>query len=76
MYKRQGVPCLISDSVTKDVVINNNVKMLSLRESADVWADQIYKNKKVQRNSNKEGLIKKGFDIATTTDYLLEIYKE
>ncbi|WP_455946871.1 glycosyltransferase family 1 protein [Eubacterium ramulus] len=71
-----GVPCLISDSVTKDVVINNNVKMLSLRESADVWADQIYKNKKVQRNSNKEGLIKKGFDIATTTDYLLEIYKE
>lgn len=36
-----GLPCIISDSITKEVVINNNCFQLSLDKSAEYWAGKI-----------------------------------
>lgn len=38
-----GLPCLISDTITKEVMVTDCVKMLSLDASKDVWSDEILK---------------------------------
>ena len=35
-----GVRCIVSDSITKDVLLTNKIEMISLDKSADYWADR------------------------------------
>lgn len=35
-----GLPCLISDTVTEDVVLTDSVKRMSLEQPADFWAQE------------------------------------
>lgn len=37
-----GLPCIISDVIPEEAIINNNIKQLSLNESEKVWASEIY----------------------------------
>lgn len=39
-----GLPCLVSDTITKDVQITNNLQFASLSRDASFWADHILKN--------------------------------
>lgn len=36
-----GLPCLVSDTVTREVRIGNRVRYISLQESAETWAGQL-----------------------------------
>lgn len=38
-----GLPCLISDTITKEVLISDCVKMLSLAEPKEIWSDELLK---------------------------------
>ena len=38
--QKSGLPCVISDTITKQVTISNLVKRISLSQSAEVWADE------------------------------------
>lgn len=40
-----GLPCFISDTITRSVNITGSVKFLSIKESSDYWADEILKVK-------------------------------
>lgn len=71
-----GIPCLISDSISKEVEITDLIEYESLNSDATVWADRLYatllKNKK-----NTFGEIKKaGYDVNSNCYELYKILKE
>lgn len=70
-----GLPVLMSDVITPEVIITNGLKTCSLSESADKWADtalNLAKNHK--RYDCRQEVIDAGFDIQSTVDFLQEFY--
>ena len=68
-----GLKCVISDRITPDAVLTDNVCMLSLNESAETWSKAILTNefKPVRPAHNLED-----FDINRVVDKLIQIYSE
>jgi hypothetical protein len=59
-----GLPCIISNTITKEVKIVKQVKFMSLNSSACEWADFALKFQgSCKRNSVKEDIINSGYDI-------------
>lgn len=69
-----GVPCLFSDSITKEVIINDNNKMLSLNDSLDLWIDNILNLCNMKNNRKKSYDYAIDFDINTNSQSLLDEY--
>lgn len=69
-----GLPCIMSDTISKEVNINN-VKYMSLNKSAEIWAEEILE---MYHNFKREDTIEKvklnGFDIEVESKKLEEIY--
>lgn len=55
-----SLPCVFSTEITKEVVINENVKMISLNVGSNFWAYDIVNIKRCDINYN---LIENGYDI-------------
>lgn len=73
-----GLPCFVDEkAVSKDVKITNLVHFVSLEETAQTWATQIIKCKDDigMRSDTSDDIIKAGFDIETTKEYLVGFYK-
>lgn len=58
-----GVPTIISDSITKQVKINNDLKSISLNEKPQKWAEVILKSKSKDRENAYKSVVKHRFDI-------------
>lgn len=74
-----GLPCIISDKVTKEVKVTDLVEFISL-DNIDEWVNAIEKTQICDRNENKDYILKQvkdsGFDIKDNVNKLLEIYEE
>ena len=68
-----GIPCIISNTITRDAIIKNNVKQLKLTETAKTWAENIHSDE-VNETSNQVWY-ENGFDIESTIKKLLLVYK-
>ncbi len=72
-----GLPVLMSDVVTDETIVTDNVTRMSLSQSAEAWADkalEIIKNHK--RCDCSSQTVKAGFDIQDTADWLQNFYTE
>ena len=69
-----GLPCLISDTITDEVIVTTNVKKLSIDVSPELWAEQILSVKEVKRNDGADAIIKSGYDVDSTADRMLDFY--
>lgn len=70
-----GLPCIFSDTITREAKINNNIKYLSLNESPSVWAEESLKlDLKSDRSFCTDLLRKKRFDIRDTASMLEDAY--
>lgn len=71
-----GLPCLISDRITKDVYLTSFIKTMSLNEDVNAWADQLFKYCSLSRREiSLEDLNKlKKFDSAPVSLWLQEFY--
>lgn len=58
-----GLPCIVSDKISEEVMITSNIKMLNLKKGAEVWADEIIKIGTERNAHAKEEIIKAGYDI-------------
>lgn len=47
-----GLPCLISDTIPKDVDYTNNVERMSIKANVDLWSEEI--NNMLSKKNNKE----------------------
>lgn len=69
-----GVPALVSDSITKDVKMKNNLHYISLSESSEDWADEALRLlSEGNREINIDVIIENGFDIKSTVSVYEEI---
>ena len=62
-----GLPCLIADTITKQVKVTELVTFLSLEQSAKLWAEQLNRiaaEQKIQKNAETEiDLSKTNYDV-------------
>lgn len=70
-----GLPCVFSDSITKEVDICN-VSFLSLDANIEEWAETVKNLVGFKRIDVSETIKNKGFDIRKECDKLSNIYKK
>lgn len=71
-----GLPCIFSDTITKEVGLTDKTEFLSLNESPKTWAEQALKYMGCERKSEVDKLRKAGYDIQQTADTLSKLYLE
>jgi len=69
-----GLPLIVSDKITNEMEIINNVKFISLQNNVNIWASEIDKSIKLQREDTSNELIKKGFDIESVARRVEELF--
>ena len=68
-----GLPCIVSDTVSKEVGINPNVHIIPLDNNESEWASMILNShERVIKQSN---IVNSGFDLTDTAKKLEEFYK-
>ncbi len=74
------LPCVLSDAITPEVKVTDNVQFLNIRDGAAVWADKILKLPRAPRRSRAAELQAAGYDIALEAkkmqDLYLKLYEE
>ena len=72
-----GLPCLISDRVTKEIVITNLVDSLPLTPNISGWVDDIMQKKGVSRLKEVQAEVASaGYDIEKSSLWLKNFYLE
>lgn len=69
-----GLPVFMSDSITDEVMITNNIKALSLSMSAKYWSDEILKYEACPRSDTYFQMKESGWDIVSAADKLYGYY--
>ncbi len=69
-----GLPCLFSESITRELAISNLVQFMSLSENAMEWAKKTMALKGQIRKKTDEQLKKKGYSISATANLLYAFY--
>lgn len=72
-----GLPCLVSDAVTDEVRITDNVAFMPLDLPAAMWAEKaLDMTKHHLRRDTSEDIIKAGYDIKENAAWLQNFYLE
>lgn len=68
-----ALPCVISDTVTREAALTDLAKYVSLEKSAAFWAEEALLQKdRFVREKYKGALFEKGYDIETVTNEFLQ----
>lgn len=71
-----GLPCVISDTITKDCNITDLVSFVSLKESAEHWANRVLHNIRQERMDTKQYFIDHKYDISSSAEEFIKIVFE
>ena len=71
-----GLPCVISDTIAREVHITPNLKILSLSAKATDWADSILKYKDFERSDTRRYIEEKRFDVRGLAKDLCRFYED
>ena len=72
-----GLPVLMSDVIADQTVVTQNVTKLPLSDSAEQWADAALNIlEHYRRRDCRDEVVKAGFDVQSTADFLQEFYTE
>lgn len=71
-----GLPVVMSDSVTDEVVATDKIEMLSLNKSPNAWADKVIELCKNPRTDTFKMIKQNGWDIFDCGKKLAEYYKK
>ncbi len=71
-----SLPCCLSDTITKEVALTDNIKFLSLDSSPEIWAKTAIEMSDAPRCDMSQIIINSGYDIDTTARWLQEFYIE
>lgn len=77
-WQISGLPCIISDSITRECAITSLVKFESIQGPPAIWADDIEKLTIEDRNDNKDKIFSEvkaaGYDIVEDAKMLKKLY--
>ena len=69
-----GLSCFMSkDVITDEIKVTPNVKFISLKDTAEKWADEIL-SAELRRNNTESDLRKAGYDISIMVQELCSFY--
>lgn len=68
-----GLPCLFSDTITKELSINENVEFIPLSNKEE-WCEKVLKHITGTRNNNQSFIIQSGYDIVSESRILEKKY--
>lgn len=68
-----GLPCFLSDRVTREADITGLCRFLPINNPI-IWSTEILENQ-IQRRDTKELIIKAGYDICATAQWLQKFYE-
>ena len=71
-----GLPCLVSDKVTREAALTDLAAYRSIEEPASLWAQEIQKNaaKALERKDRSGEIAAKGFDVRQQAALMEEFY--
>ena len=69
-----GLPCILSDRITDEIILSDNIKLLPIKGSLDRWVKQFYEFKDKERNSGQNSLISGGYGIKHAAPGLCRYY--
>lgn len=71
------LPCVVSDTFSKTAIVSDRVKILSLNEASNAWADAIADTDAGKsRRDNSQLMIDSGLDIKANVEWLQRVYLE
>lgn len=68
-----GLPCVISDSITRQANISGMVNYLSLDKPPEVWAKEVLDALRVERKNTRNDFIKAKYDIDSVRDFFVQM---
>ncbi len=68
------LPCLISDTITREVIFNSNMDFFSLDEDAASWANKALSMLRENRENISIEKLRKTYDLKNVVNLLVEIY--
>lgn len=68
-----GLPCFLSASITREVLLKNNVFYLDINQPPEVWCNKIIAEH--NRSTSNEVLYEKKMDIVSSVQLLCDIYR-
>ena len=71
-----GLPCLFSDSISKEVLLTKQAKMMSITQPSAVWADKILTLKRNAQMDCQKKQSEKGYDVSKKKKKLMKWYIE
>lgn len=71
-----GLPCVVSDRVSKEVLLTDVITMMSLNKSPEEWARKILSVHNERNILSIEQLKLKGYDSETESEKLIEWYED
>lgn len=71
----EGLACLFSNKIDKQILITDQAKILDLESSPDTWANFALSCKKVDRVRYPSEIIKSGYSIYNTINTLERVYE-
>ena len=69
-----GLPCVISDMITDEIMITDQISKVSLSGNTSLWNQEIVKYRYSKRKNTMEAIIEHGFDIEKNARWLEEFY--
>lgn len=70
-----GLPCLLSDAITREVALTDQVSFMSLEETPEAWAAEA-ESMMLRKREDQAGVIKAhGYDISVEARKLEQYYK-
>ena len=70
-----GLPCFVSDKVSKECKLSGSMNFISLDKLASYWSKEILNNDLGRNKNAKQDLIKNKFDIHSEVINLMNFYK-
>ena len=73
-----GIPCVLSDAISREVAVSDLVEWHSLSESPELWANRcliMARNSQQHRQSPTEAIRKAGYDIEDSVRWLADFYE-
>lgn len=68
-----GLPCVISDTITKDADVTGLVKYVSLEEPKEKWVEKCLDSKRKSTSVIKKQMMDSGYDITSVANQFLDI---
>lgn len=70
-----GLPCVVSDTVTREVGVTDLVTFLPLTASPEEWAKTALKKAELPRRGRTEEIRQSGFDVKTQAAFMQRFYE-